>query len=280
MIMPQSFNYDHFWRIVMSAIKDLSWKLKSELKAKGLEIGSNQLLDALSKALGENSHEQASARPEAVEAKIKTLRPDYPLSDKVVSITEKGSGVTDNDYQITLSASAILKRTFNVKAPDKLSAVNYAKTYVSYNNDSCRDSGDGWSFDRLGYGHNGLILSELVDSEDTYDFDKLENTSLIFDEEEYAKFYDSLDSDNPDKGKNREMTIKLYIESERKLKDFLKEHGVMPEDIPFNEDAVRESVSDKSDQEIFSLAIEIMEKVDNATPEWIKELQEAASSRA
>ena len=130
----------------MKSFKDLSWKLKRELDAKGVQIPASQLMDALSKALDFKSYDQVKALPEEhVISKVKSYTALYPLYGNHSEVESVG----ENHYEIIIEAAGILKKSIGINATSPQVARDRAMKYLTENEDYCRDSGEGWSFDYI-----------------------------------------------------------------------------------------------------------------------------------
>jgi len=134
----------------MKSFKDLSWKLKKELKEKGFDVPITQVLDSLSKSLNYTCYEQLKVKPEKeVVCKItETYAASYPLNGGVREVESDGV----NEYEVTLSAAGVLKMSLGISASSPQEARDRAMKYVEDNENFCCDSGEDWSFDHLGYG--------------------------------------------------------------------------------------------------------------------------------
>jgi len=134
----------------MKSFKDLSWKLKKELEEQGFEIPITTVLASLSKSVGYTCYEQLKVKPEEqVMSKItETYATSYPLNGGVREVESKGA----NHYEVTVSAAAVLTKSLGIQASSPQEARDRAMKYVEDNENYCGDSGEGWSFDHLGYG--------------------------------------------------------------------------------------------------------------------------------
>jgi len=130
----------------MKSFKDLSWKLKEELEAKGVNMPASQLMDALAKALDFKSYDQAKALPEKqVMGKITSYAAEYPLSESQENVKSVG----EHTFDITVSVVGVLKKSLCIPANSPQDARDKALAYLVENEDYCRDSGVGWSFDYI-----------------------------------------------------------------------------------------------------------------------------------
>lgn len=213
----------------MDMLANLSLKLDVELKKIGVEVESDKLETALSKALIEHSLEQAENNKLSISDRLKRLQPKNPFEEDGVTVKPIGDG--DKEYTVTLAVSAILHREYNVLAEDRQEAMDLVLSEIQYGIDGCLFSTEGWSLKEIrDDSASDAMICKIVDGDEVFDCSvELRPSVIEHDFHSYREFIDTVNSSKEEIASYRESIIDDAIRKTKDLNDLLialKAHGL------------------------------------------------------